>query len=201
MEKGGLATALSEAGLTTAATVLLADELRLGLRGQVRRVLAPKGVKVVQRLQIEYRWRYLVLAVDPRSGQLRWHWLDRFRQDQLKPVLTTWELDAVLWDGAGAHRGKTLREVPTQRLFLPPASPQLNPAERVFEEIRRRVEGRVYPDLAAKQAVVDAYLQELAADPARVRRMCGWTWLLAAFTTLPSPPAAPPDIARSPPCS
>jgi len=201
VEKGGLATVLHEAGLTTAATVLLADELRLGLRGQVRRVLAPKGVKVVQRLQIEYRWRYLLLAVDPRSGQLRWQWLERFRQDQLKPVLADWGLDAILWDGAGAHRGKTLREVPTQRLFLPPASPQLNPAERVFEEIRRRVEGRVYPDVAAKQAVVDAYLHDLAADPARVQRLCGWAWLLTAFAALPPPSPAPPHPNGSPPCS
>ncbi len=175
--------------MTTAATVFLADELRLGLRGQVRRVLAPRGVKVVQRLQIEYHWRYLVLGVDPRAGQMRWQWLERFRQDQLKPVLAAWGLDAVLWDGAGAHRGKTLRDLPTTRLFLPPASPQLNPVERLFEEVRRRVEGRVYPDLAAKQAVVEAYLQELAADPPQVQRLCGWDWLLAAFAALP-PPAA-----------
>lgn len=181
--------------------MLLADELRLGLRGQVRRVLAPKGVKVVQRLQIEYRWTYLLLGVDPRSGALRWQWLARFRQDHLKPVLTAWGLDAVIWDGAGAHRGKTLRELSTQRLFLPPASPQLNPAERVFEEIRRRVEGRGYPDVAAKQAVVDAYLDEVAADPARVQRLCGWEWLLAAFAALPPPPTTTPGLTVYPPCS
>jgi len=178
--------------------VLLADELRLGLHGQVRRVLAPKGVKVRQRRQIAYRWTYLLLGVDPRSGRLQWAWLDRFRQERLKPVLAAWSLDAGVWDGAGAHRGKTLRELPTQRLFLPPYSPELNPAERVFEEIRRRVEGRVYPDLAAKQAVVEAYLQELAADPARVQRLCSWDWVRTAFATLRSTPADPPE---SPPCS
>jgi hypothetical protein len=165
--------------------VLVADELRLGLHGQVRRVLAPAGVKVVQRVQIEYRWRYLLLGVDPRTGRLQWQWLERFRQEHLKPVVTAWGLDAILWDGAGAHRGNQLREVPTVRLFLPPYSPELNPAERVFEEIRRRVEGRVYPDLAAKQAVVEGYLQELAADPARVQRLCSWDWVVAAFATLP----------------
>ena len=172
--------------------MLVADELRLGLHGQVRRVLAPKGVKVVQRRQIAYRWTYLLLGLDPRTGRLRWQWLERFRQDQLKPVLIAWKLSAILWDGAGAHRGKTLREVPTQRLFLPPYAPELNPVERVFEEIRRRVEGRVYPDLATKQAVVEAYLQELAADPARVQRLCGWDWLLAAFAALPADPSATP---------
>lgn len=193
MEKGGLAAVLTEAGLGPTATVLHADELRLGLRGQVRRVLAPRGVTVVQRLQIEYRWVYLLLGVDPRAGVLSWTWLARFRQDQLKPVLAAWGADAVVWDGAGAHRGKHLRDLPTHRVFLPPYSPELNPAERVFEEIRRRVEGRVYPDLAAKQAVVEAYLRELAADAARVRRLCDWDWIRAALDALPPPtsPVAP----------
>ena len=171
--------------------MLVADELRLGLRGQVRRVLAPKGVKVVQRLQIEYRWRYLLLGVDPRTGQVRWQWLARFRQEQLKPVLADWKLDAIVWDGAGAHRAKQLRDLPTQRVFLPSSSPELNPAERVVEEMRRRVEGRVYADLDAKQAVVETYLQELAADPARVTRLCGWDWILDAFPALPAIPIPP----------
>jgi hypothetical protein len=191
VEKGGLAQALDEADLAGGSTVLPADELRLGLRGQVRRVLAPRGVKVVQRVQIEYRWRYLLLGVDPLAGALKWRWLERFRQDQLKPVLADWSLDAIVWDGAGAHRGKQLRELPTARIFLPPYSPELNPAERVLEEIRRRVEGRVYASLDAKQAAVEAYLEELAADPARVKRLCAWDWVLAALNALPADPARP----------
>jgi hypothetical protein len=120
VEKGGLTEALTEAGVCQGMTLQLADELRLGLRGQVRRVLAPRGVKIVQRLQIEYRWRYLLLGVEPRTGALRWQWLERFRQEQLKPVLAEWELDAIVWDGAGAHRGKQLGELPMVRIYLPP---------------------------------------------------------------------------------
>ncbi len=109
----------------------------------MRRVLAPCGVKVPQALQLRYAWRYLLLAVDPAAGTLRWTWLERLTQDHLRPVLEEWRLDGVVWDGAGAHRGKRLRDLPTRRIFLPPYAPELNPAERVFEEIRR-VEGRVY---------------------------------------------------------
>jgi transposase len=54
MEKGGLTVALAEAGLRSGDEVYASDEMRLGLRGVVRRVLAPKGVKVVQPLQLEY---------------------------------------------------------------------------------------------------------------------------------------------------
>jgi hypothetical protein len=161
------------------------DELRLGLLGQTRRVLAPTGVEVRQPLQLRYEWRYLVVAVDPRMGTLRWQWLERMRQEHLRPVVAAWDIDAVVWDGAGSHRGRTLRDLPLIRVFLPPYSPELNPVERLFQEIRRRVEGRIYDSLAEKQALVEAYLAELAADPARVRRLCGWDWVLKAIDQLP----------------
>ena len=139
-------------------------------------------------MQIEYRWRYLLLAVEPRAGTLRWAWLERFRQEQLRPLLAAWRPAAIVWDGAGTHRGKHLRDLVTQRVFLPPYSPELNPVERVFAEIRRRVEGRIYASVDDKQAVVEAYLQELAADPGRVQRLCSWDWLLTAYATLPATP-------------
>lgn len=170
--------------------VRCADELRLGLRGQVRRVLAPRGVKVRQRLQLRYVWVYLLLAVDPRGGRLRWAWLERMGQAHVRPVLAEWALDAIVWDGAGAHRGKQLADLPTTRLLLPPYAPELNPAERVFEEIRRRAEGRGYESLQAKQAAVEQYLTALAADPERVQRLCGWAWLQDALAQLPQQPAA-----------
>ena len=79
-----------------------------------------------------------------------------------------------------------MADLPTRRVRLPPYSPELNPAERVFQEIRRRTEGRVYDTVADKQAAADAYLVRLAADPDRVRRLCGWPWLTDALDRLPT---------------
>ena len=169
-----MTAALVGAGVTRDAGVLCADELRLGLRGQVRRVLAPRGVKVVQRLQLRYQWAYLLLAVDPRAGTLRWRWMERCRADAIKPVLAEWRPAAVVWDGHGAHTARLLADLPVARVRLPPYSPELNPAERVFQEVRRRVEGRCYDAVADKQARADAYLRNLAVDPDAVRRLHGW---------------------------
>lgn len=105
-------------------------------------------------------------------------------------MLKEWRLACVIWDGAGSHRGKRLRDLPLRRVFLPPYAPELNPAERVFEEIRRQVEGRVYESLEAKEAVVERYLVELAATPERVRRLCAWTWIAETLQRLSSPSAA-----------
>jgi len=177
-----------DAGLEDGEVVPFADELRLGLHGRTRRVLAPRGVKVVQPVQVQYEWRYLLLAVVPLTGKIRWAWIERMRQEHLKPVLTEWELECLVWDGAPSHKGKQLAELETTRVALPSYSPELNPAERVFEEIRARVEGKVYASLAAKQAEVEIYLKELDGDPERVKRLCGWGWLTEALTGLP--PAA-----------
>ena len=190
MEKGDLRAAVAAAGIQDGTTVRFVDELRLGLHGRTRRVLAPRGVKVVQRVQVEYRWRYLLLAVAPLTGELHWAWIERMRQEHLRPVLEEWELACVVWDGAPSHKGKQIAALETKRIALPSYSPELNPAERVFEEIRARVEGVVYASLDAKQAEAERDLKELQTDPQRVKQLCGWAWLDAALTQLPPPATA-----------
>ncbi len=181
MEKGGLADALSAAGLTVTAAVGYFDELRLGLVGTTRRRWGRRGTKIVQRLQRRYEWRYLALVVDGVRGILSWTWQRTMRTDDLLLTLATlqerqpWE--GLIWDGAPAHHAKRLADLDLARVFLPAYSPELNPAERVFEEVRRAVEGDVYATLDAKQAAVDTFLTALAADPDRVRSVAGWTWI------------------------
>ncbi|MDP9070083.1 MAG: hypothetical protein M3N68_02105 [Actinomycetota bacterium] len=92
-----------------------------------------------------------------------------------------------MWDGAPSHADATVRAVGLSLVALPPSSPELNPAERLFKEVHRRVEGTVYPTLDAKVAAVQTFLEELAAAPARVRRLCGWDWLLEAHHALLAP--------------
>jgi transposase len=183
--KGGVRDALSEADVGRGHRVYLTDEWRLGLRGQTRRVLAPTGVKVTQPVQLEYEWSYLLLGVEPLAGALRWEWIARMKQEHVKPVLERWRLDCVVWDGAPAHKGKSLRTLSTRRLVLPPYSPELNPAERVFEEVRRHVEGKGYASLRAKQDEVEQYLHQLQADRERVKRLCCWEWVREALEALP----------------
>ena len=191
MEKGGLAAALDAVGLTRASRVGFADELRLGLRGTSQRVWGRRGVKVRQRLQLRYDWWYLFVAVDGQAGTVSWTWLDSMKATDLVPLLealrTNAPLDAIVWDGASSHRDAAVRAVGVPLIDLPPYSPELNPAERLFEEVRRHAEGRVYATLADKVASVNAFLEDLDADPARVRCLCGWDWITAAITTLPEP--------------
>ena len=59
----------------------------------------------------------------------------------------------MVWDHAAFH--KVVGEVGLRRSYQPPYSPELNPAERVFAEVRRWVEGRRYERIEAKKAAVE----------------------------------------------
>ena len=118
-----------------------ADEMRVGLRGMVRRVWGRRGVRVVQRVQLAYRWMYLFLFVDGRQGRLSWTWRDSMRSEAIASAVRSLrlqtELGALAWDGARGHRAEEVERVGLQTIVQPPDSPELNPAERVFEEVRR----------------------------------------------------------------
>ena len=164
------------------------DEMRVGLCGQLRRVWAPRGVKVRQRVQMQREWRYLALAVDGLRGTLHWCWIASMKGAAIAEAVAYWKergIEAVVWDGASGHRGPAVRQVGVTLVQQPPAAPELQPAERVFEELRRVVEGQIYATLDEKVAPVERELQALAADPARVRRLAGWAWIEDAWAALP----------------
>jgi hypothetical protein len=189
VEKGGLAHALDAVGLTPTSRIGFGDEMRLGLRGTTRRVWGRRGVKVRQRLQLTYEWRYLFAAVDGQAGRVWWNWVPSMKAEALWPTIAGIQednlLDGLVWDNAPSHHDGDITDLDLAFVGLPPYSPELNPAERLFEEIRRHVEGRVYATLDDKVAEVQAFLEELDADPPRVRRLCGWDWINAAITSLP----------------
>ena len=191
MEKGGLTAALDAVGLTATSRIGFGDELRLGLRGTTRRVWGRRGIKVRQRLQLRYEWRYLFAAVDGQAGRVWWNWIPSMKAEALWPTMAGLQemdiLDGLVWDNAPSHRDADITDLDLALIGLPPYSPELNPAERLFEEIRRRVEGRVYATIDIKVAEVQAFLEELDADPARVRSLCGWDWITTAIASLQHP--------------
>jgi hypothetical protein len=188
VEKRGLTTTLREAGGTAQTYRAWGDERRVGLYGQVRKVWAPRGVKVRQRLQLQRVWRYLALAVDGRCGTVTWRWVANMRGPAIAEAAQHWRADgeeAVVWDGAHSHTAPEVQQVGLTLLQQPPYAPELNPAERVFEELRRAVEGHPYASIEDKVAAVERELHALAADPERVKRLTGWQWIHDACEQLP----------------
>ena len=155
----------------------------------VRRVWGRRGVKIRQRLQLVYEWRYLFLVVDGRKGTLHWSWIDSMKAEMVGAAVNglkhNTEVAAVVWDGAPSHRDHRVHGLGLPLIGLPPYSPELNPAERVIEEVRRWIEGRVYNSIEDKVEAVEAFLSKLESDPHQVRVLTCWDWIDQAIQRLP----------------
>ena len=76
-------------------------------------------------------------------------------------------------DQAGWHRSRELQIPENIRLiFQPPYSPELNPVEHLWEELREMYfPNRIFSSLDALQEQLCVGLNELASDPNRIRSM------------------------------
>jgi len=184
----GLTDQLQAVGSPPARSIYWSDEMRIGLIGQVRRVWASQGVKVVQKVEYQYEWAYLNLAVNGLTGSLLWQWTQNMKAGAIAPVVQAWadqDVRCLVWDRARGHRGEAYAAIDVQRIEQPPYSPELNPAERIFEYLRDKVEGFLYGTITRKKQAVERELQALAANPDRVKSLAAWHWIhdsIAALT-------------------
>jgi hypothetical protein len=82
-------------------------------------------------------------------------------------------------DGASSHKAKALA-VPANiaLIALPGYSPQLNPQENVWDEIREKnFPNRVYDRMAAVRDQLVKGLAEFAAASAAVSSLTAWPWI------------------------
>jgi len=63
---------------------------------------------------------------------------------------------------------------------LPPYSPELNPQEHLWDEIREKeFPNRVFSDMAGVVRTLEAGLPRLASDRERIRSISAWPWIVS----------------------
>ena len=84
-------------------------------------------------------------------------------------------------DGASSHVAKALVVPENMRLHrLPSYSPELNPQEHLWDELREKeVPNRVFSDMAGVGRTLETGLPRLATDRDRVRSICAWPWIVS----------------------
>jgi transposase len=85
----------------------------------------------------------------------------------------------MLVDGAGWHRSKDLKIPESVRFIKQPShSPELNPAEHIWEEIRENpAHNEAFKDLDDLENTLCEALRNLDDDPERLRSMTNFTYL------------------------
>ena len=161
------------------------DEHRVGLKPILRRVWARKGHRPQVAVRPRYEWLYVYAFVQPETGETEF-WL-------APSVSTEWFTEIVaafmakrehevllVLDGAGWHvSAGTLameREGVLRFEHLPSYSPELMPAERLWELTDERIANRVFERLADLEAVLGETCVSLTEQPARIQSRTLYHW-------------------------
>jgi len=160
------------------------DEARIGQQGTLTRVWGQINSRPTAVRQTEYEWAYLFAAVNPLTGAssaliaptVNTHYMNKHLQFISREAGTEAHVVLVL-DRAGWHVAKALK-VPENitLLYLPPYSPELNGAERIWFFMRSHyLSNRVFKDY-------DELFESLTKawnllDPARLKTLTHADWV------------------------
>ena len=149
--------------------VLYHDELRTGTRTELGRKWSPAGHRPHSPIRIGYEFTYLYLTLCPFGRRvyaaflpaLNGAWFSWFvaQLDQHldRPCL-------LVADGAKAHQASAFEGTKLTFCRLPAYCPELNPAERLFRELRRGLKHRLLASVEEAQQQVKTLLEGLCAD-------------------------------------
>lgn len=168
------------------------DEARIGLHLPSYRRVTARGVEPKQPLQPLYEYYWLYGAVEPRTGESFYLEMPALDADCFAVFLRELaraypeSLNAVVLDNAPAHVATRLA-VPENVVLiaLPACSPELNPAEVLWREVRRRID--VFDEAVRTQlGALREHVAEIvcAFTPEQLRRLTGFGYLLDAANAL-----------------
>ena len=159
--------ALSDQGLPV--RVMFQDEARFGPITDPRRCWAPAGVRPEVSAPVVREYEYAFAAVSPHDGSWDTLVLPSVNTEAMNVFLAevsqrqAKEFILMGLDGAGWHRAKRLQVPTNMRLIpLPPWSPQLNPVEHLWDEVREKwFANRVFDSLSAVEEQLMTALKTL----------------------------------------
>ena len=144
------------------------------------------GVRAVLPHQHAFENRYLFSAVAPLTGE-SFHLMGIDGMDSIAMNVFLTELKKqhphehvfVVVDNAPCHKPKWVRDIEGLTVvFLPPYSPELNPAERYFEEMRRGTANRVFNTIKDIEEVIESEVKRWSDDTEAMKRLLGYGWIV-----------------------
>jgi len=166
-------------------TVLFQDEARFGRMSDPRRCWAPRPLRPKVGLALVREYTYAFAAVSPKDGRLDWMLTSKSDTLNMNAFLLHVrrrhpdEFLVMVLDGAPSHRSKTLAVPDNMALVrLPPYSPELNPAEMLWDHLREKeFANRVFDSLGAAIAQAATGLKALEDSPTALRQTTQREWI------------------------
>ena len=162
------------------------DEHRLGLKPVLRRQWAPRGQRPVAVGHPRYEWLYLYGFVHPGTGEVVWFICSTVDATLLGAVLAAFaaavgagedKLVILVLDNAGWHVSGDLAVPPGIELaFLPPYTPELQPAEHLWPLANEAVANQHFATLKGLDAALGERCRTLAAMPEAIKAATSFAW-------------------------
>ncbi len=161
------------------------DEARIGQQNGITRMWARKGTRPRQVKQQEYESAYLFGAVCPEQDQGVALVLPnvnsegmRLHLKEISDRVPKGRHGVVVVDRATWHTTKKIRQFENlSLLFLPPASPELNPQERVWQKLRQdslsNYAFKNYDDIVEKSC---SAWKAFVSQPNSIKTLCQRSW-------------------------
>jgi transposase len=165
--------------------IVFCDEMRYGLISNRRRGWSKRGKqRPLIPSGMEYEFGYMYIGVDIESWKVECLLLPDANCSTTKMYLEFLrqkcgaEEVVIVWDGAGYHRSGKVKGIEKVRFVTIPAySPQLNPVERLIEELRKSTANRVFNNIEEIEEVLIEALKEYIENRDKVERLCGFPWI------------------------
>jgi transposase len=163
------------------------DETRFGLKTIQRRRLTLKGIKPVGKVQWQYKTFYLYGVVEPKSGEsffFEFCHLDTICFEKFLELFSEAypeDLHIIQVDNGSFHSSLQLH-LPDNiiLLFQPSHTPQVNPIERLWEEIKEELSWELFDNLEALKVAVEKILAKLSQKV--IASVTGWDFILEALS-------------------
>lgn len=159
--------------------------MRFGTRTELGSRWTARASRPTGRQRIGYSYRYLSVALNPQTGEVFALILPDMRGDSFQAFINEFkrfigksEFVRLITDGAAAHRSRKLKIADSIQIeHLPPYSPELNPVERLFKELRQPLKNRVFDSIEEVEAAIVKAVAPYFADGSRVRKLTFYGWL------------------------
>jgi len=165
--------------------VFATDEHRIGLKPILRRIWAPRGQRPVARGHHRFEWLYVTAFVSPATGESFWYLATGVDKELFEQTLKLFAREAgagrdriiiLVLDGAGWHTAPLAVPEGIRLVYLPPYSPELQPAETLWVHVDEPIANRHFDTLEDLDAALATRCVTLANDRDLIRSQTGFHW-------------------------
>jgi len=149
--------------------------MRSGTRTELKRRWKPRGHRPICKVKIGYKFVYLYAALNPYDGQLIALLLPFMTKTCFKIFMEYFEQQTqklygdekilMILDGASNHQSDVIESDRVLLEKLPAACPELNPAERFFEQLRTELSNLIFEELNQVEDYLIQILQKYYKNP------------------------------------